>query len=55
VQKGRGRVQISTKSGYERKVEQRRKGAVQGSKRRAAKMAEEGGDGGESDFGGFDD
>jgi ATP-dependent RNA helicase DDX52/ROK1 len=32
---GKGRVQISTKSGYERKVENNRKGAIQGSRRRA--------------------
>ena len=55
--KGRGKMQISTKSGYERKVENRRRGAIEGSKRRAllygngdgTKTAEE------SDFGGFDD
>jgi ATP-dependent RNA helicase DDX52/ROK1 len=32
--KGQGRMQISTKSGYERKLEHNRKGAIQGSKRR---------------------
>ena len=31
---GKGRMQISTKSGYERKLENNRKGAIQGSKRR---------------------
>ena len=32
--KGKGKAQISTKSGYERKLENNRKGAIQGSKRR---------------------
>lgn len=31
---GKGRMQISTKSGYERKLENNRRGAIQGSKRR---------------------
>lgn len=35
VKKGKGRMQISTKSGYERKMENNRKGAIQGSQRRA--------------------
>jgi len=53
------KAQISTKSGYERKVENRKKGAVMGSKRRAQHEVEETGattaHGEESDFGGFDD
>ena len=54
--KRRKGAQISTKSGYERKVENRKKGAVQGSKRRAAQDgATEAGSGNDSDFGGFDD
>lgn len=36
VKKGKGRMQISTKSGYERKMENNRKGAIQGSQRRVA-------------------
>lgn len=53
AKKRRG-AQISSKSGYERKVENRKKGAIQGSKRRAAQdgATEAGND---SDFGGFDD
>ena len=53
AKKRRG-AQISSKSGYERKVENRKKGAIQGSKRRAAQdEATEAGN--DSDFGGFDD
>lgn len=43
--KGKGRVQISTKSGYERKMENNRKGAIQGSRRRALAEVDEGGEG----------
>ena len=43
--KGKSKVQISTKSGYERKLENNRKGAIQGSRRRARLEAEEGGGG----------
>jgi ATP-dependent RNA helicase DDX52/ROK1 len=52
-----GKAKISTKSGYERKVENRKKGAVMGSRRRAEREEQEneaGSDGG-SEFGGFDD
>ncbi|KFZ16257.1 hypothetical protein V501_02308 [Pseudogymnoascus sp. VKM F-4519 (FW-2642)] len=57
--KGGAKAKISTKSGYERKVENRKKGAVMGSRRRA-EMEEKGteagaGSDGGSDFGGFDD
>ncbi|OBT73257.1 hypothetical protein VF21_08852 [Pseudogymnoascus sp. 05NY08] len=53
------KAKISTKSGYERKVENRKKGAVMGSRRRA-ELEEKGSDAGAgsdggSDFGGFDD
>lgn len=54
--RGRWRTTISTKSGYERKVEHNRKAAVEASRRRGGKVG--GGDkGGESEgeFGGFDD
>jgi ATP-dependent RNA helicase DDX52/ROK1 len=56
----KGSMQISTKSGYERKLENNRKGAIQGSRRRMR----EAGDANEldeqhgaedSEFGGFDD
>lgn len=40
--KGKGRMQISTKSGYERKLENRRRGAIQGSRRREAMEARDG-------------
>ncbi|KAL2060093.1 hypothetical protein VTL71DRAFT_9915 [Oculimacula yallundae] len=40
--KGKGKMQISTKSGYERKLENNRKGAIQGSRRRAQLEAVEG-------------
>lgn len=35
---GKAKMQISTKSGYERKLENNRKGAIQGSKRRALQV-----------------
>ena len=41
VGKGKGKAQISTKSGYERKLENNRKGAIQGSKRRKYAEASE--------------
>ena len=31
---GKGKAQISTKSGYERKLENKRRGAIEGSRRR---------------------
>jgi len=64
VNKGEGsaKSRISTKSGYERKIDNRRKGAVEGSRRRKTEGAVgnggvvSGGGGGEEDgFGGFDD
>jgi ATP-dependent RNA helicase DDX52/ROK1 len=39
---GKGRMQISTKSGYERKLENNRKGAIQGSRRRKRELEREG-------------
>ncbi len=54
--KKRKGAQISSKSGYERKVENRKKGAIQGSKRRAqAESGEVNRVDEDSDFGGFDD
>lgn len=53
AKKRRG-AQISSKSGYERKVENRKKGAIQGSKRRAAQDGETEA-GNDSDFNGFED
>jgi ATP-dependent RNA helicase DDX52/ROK1 len=56
--KGRGKVQISTKSGYERKLENNRKGAIQGSKRRKhAEAVEETGERAaeDSEWGGIED
>ncbi|KAK0130466.1 RNA-dependent ATPase rok1 [Cadophora gregata f. sp. sojae] len=47
--KGKRKVQISTKSGYERKLENNRKGAISGSRRRAKLEAEEGGAEGEKE------
>lgn len=38
---GKGRMQISTKSGYERKLENNRKGAIQGSRRRKQEFERE--------------
>lgn len=49
---GRGKGRISTKSGYERRVENARRGARMGSRRR---KEQEGGSGGESEFTGFDE
>jgi ATP-dependent RNA helicase DDX52/ROK1 len=40
---GKGRMQISTKSGYERKLENNRKGAIQGSRRRKQELEREDG------------
>lgn len=59
----KGRMQISTKSGYERRLEHNRKGAIQGSRRRAkeAEKMEGEGEGEErvvgedSEWGGIDD
>ncbi|TVY87194.1 ATP-dependent RNA helicase [Lachnellula willkommii] len=57
--KGSGRMQISTKSGYERRLEHNRKGAIQGSQRRAREaenaVGEEQVAGEESEWGGIDD
>lgn len=56
---GKARMQISTKSGYERKLEHNRKGAIQGSKNRI-KAAQASGDGAASlvvesaEYGGID-
>jgi len=66
VNKGEGsaKMRISTKSGYERKIENRRKGAVEGSRRRKSEGVDMGAGGGEigeakggdeEGFGGFDD
>ncbi|WPH05016.1 P-loop containing nucleoside triphosphate hydrolase protein [Acrodontium crateriforme] len=46
------KARISTKSGFARKSENNRKGAIQGSQRRAQAEAENGGE--ETDFGGFE-
>ncbi|KAH8597648.1 P-loop containing nucleoside triphosphate hydrolase protein [Bisporella sp. PMI_857] len=53
----KAKMQISTKSGYERKLENNRRGAIQGSKRRTklTDAEEDDQDGEETDFGGFDD
>jgi ATP-dependent RNA helicase DDX52/ROK1 len=53
TKRGRGKQLISTKSGFEKRLEHNKKGAVEGSKRRkeAAKADESEGE----DFGGFDD
>jgi len=55
--RGKGKAQISTKSGYERKLENNRKGAIQGSKRRKTAEDEEvmGEKAEESEWGGLDD
>lgn len=52
------KARISTKSGFERRLENKRKGAVLGSRRRMAeeeKVAEEGGNGSEGEWGGIED
>ncbi|ESZ91911.1 hypothetical protein SBOR_7705 [Sclerotinia borealis F-4128] len=51
-EKSKSRMQISTKSGYERKLENNRKGAIQGSKRR--KQENVGGDGEKVEDDGWD-
>jgi ATP-dependent RNA helicase DDX52/ROK1 len=53
----KGRMQISTKSGYERRLENNRKGAIQGSKRRIqqALSAEADPAAADSEWGGIDD
>lgn len=52
---GKGKGRISTKSGYERRVENRRRGAMKASARRGMEVVEVGeGEGGESEFEGFD-
>jgi ATP-dependent RNA helicase DDX52/ROK1 len=55
--KGKAKARISTKSGWERKMENNRKGAVNGSQRRkdAEDEAEDDGGRGKSEFEGFDD
>ncbi|CAG8949047.1 hypothetical protein HYFRA_00002176 [Hymenoscyphus fraxineus] len=53
--KGKKKMLISTKSGYERRLEHNRKGAIQGSKRRVLAEAEEGDKGEESEWGGIDE
>lgn len=53
----KGRNMIGTKTGYEKKLENRRRGMVEGSRRRKAREQEQspdGGSGGEDDFAGFD-
>lgn len=53
-----GKMQISTKSGYEKRIENNRKGAIQGSKRRmqdALHLDEESAAGDDSEWGGIDD
>ena len=53
---GKRRTQISTKSGYERKLENNRRGAIQGSQRRAQLAGVDDGPGvEESEFEGLDD
>ena len=54
---GKGRMQISTKSGYERKLENNRKGAIQGSKRRMLNLEAETGneDQAGSEWGGIEE
>lgn len=52
------KARISTKSGFERRLENKRKGAVLGSQRRLAegeKLADERGDGSEGEWGGIED
>ncbi|KAK2767940.1 RNA-dependent ATPase rok1 [Emmonsiellopsis sp. PD_33] len=50
-EKDRRRTRISTKSGFERRMEHNRKGAVKGSQRRKQLEQQEGGDGNASDNG----
>lgn len=53
--KGKGKTQISTKSGYERKLENNRRGAIQASKRRKeAESAKETSAAEESEWSGID-
>jgi ATP-dependent RNA helicase DDX52/ROK1 len=52
----KGRMQISTKSGYERKLENRKKGAILGSKRRIRQLgSNDKRDDKDSEWGGIDD
>jgi ATP-dependent RNA helicase DDX52/ROK1 len=51
--KGAKKARISTKAGYVRREENKRKGAIAGSKQRAKLQSKED-DGDGSDFGGFD-
>lgn len=54
--RGKGKMLISTKSGYERKLQHNRRGAIEGSKRRGLVEAEVGPDAGaESEWGGIDE
>jgi ATP-dependent RNA helicase DDX52/ROK1 len=46
---------ITTRSGYERQVENRKKGAIEGSKRRKTRGADDSEEGEEEEWGGFDD
>lgn len=55
VGKEAGKGRISTKSGFERRVENRRRGAVEGSRRRGREGGGEGGDAGEDGFEGFEE
>ncbi|KUJ08695.1 P-loop containing nucleoside triphosphate hydrolase protein [Mollisia scopiformis] len=53
--KGKWKSQISTKSGYERKLEHNRKGAIQGSRRRMLEAEKEEQNGEDSEWGGIDE
>ena len=56
LKNGKGRMQISTKSGYERKLQNNRRGAIQGSQRRAQLAdADDAAGVEESEFEGLDD
>lgn len=55
----KGRNVIGTKSGYDKKLENNRRGMIEGSKRRKRREGhsaggDDGGDSGEDEFGGFD-
>ncbi|KAL9086890.1 MAG: hypothetical protein Q9165_006896 [Trypethelium subeluteriae] len=55
-QKGRAKMRISTKSGFDRRMENNRRGAVEGSKRRQEEEGQDpDGELMETDFSGFDD
>ncbi|KAE8451441.1 hypothetical protein EG329_004070 [Mollisiaceae sp. DMI_Dod_QoI] len=52
--KGKWKAQISTKSGYERKLEHNRKGAIEGSRRRTREAEKEEHNGEDSEWSGID-